>query len=90
MSGNLTFHQKAELDALVNFFGGKSLLIPFWRKDQTHRALGRKGLTRWGKRIPGGTLIEHIATPKGVEIAKRFKKDWSQLWSDANPTMETD
>ncbi len=78
----LTFNQKAELDALVNFFGGKSLLMPLWKKDPTHRALCRKGLTKWGKRIPGGTLVEHLATPKGVAVAKRFKRDWSREWSD--------
>jgi len=75
---NLTIAQKSELDALVNFFGGKSLLVPAWKKDRTHRALVRKGLTRWGKKITGGTLIEHLATPKGIAVAKRFKVDWSE------------
>lgn len=85
---NLTLHQKAELDALVNFFGGKSLLVPLWKDDPTHKALVRKGLTRWGKRITGGTLVEHIATKKGVAVAKRFKKDWSQEWEARHPTQD--
>lgn len=81
----LTFDEKADLDALVNFFGGKSLLIPLWKKDPLHRRLVRKGVTRWG-RARGG-LIEHIATKKGVAIAKRFKKDWSALWGDHHPEV---
>lgn len=84
----LTLGQKAELDALVNFFHGKSLLVPGWQKDPTHIALRRKGLTRWGKRRGG--LVEHIATRKGIAVAKRFKKVWSEIWSNLHPTELSD
>ncbi len=46
---NLNLNQKAELDALVNFFGGKSSLILRWKKDRLIQSLRRRGLTRWGK-----------------------------------------
>lgn len=82
---HLTFGEKATLDSLVNFFGGKSLLIRAWEKDPHHRRMVAKGLTRWG-RISGG-MREHIATKKGVALAKRFKKDWSELWSERHPTV---
>ena len=79
----LTFGEKAELDALVNFFGGKSMLLLSWMNDPKHKSMCRKGVTRWGRR--SGGMVEHIATKKGVAVAKRFKRDWSQLWADANP-----
>ena len=79
----LTFDQKVTLDSLVNFFGGKSMLIRAWEKDPHHRALVRRGLTRWGKVRNG--MREHIATKKGVAIANRFKVDWSERWSDLHP-----
>lgn len=81
---NLTLNQKAELDALVNFFGGKSLLARAWEKDRTHIALNRHGLTRWGR--VRGALREHIATAKGVAVAKRFKNDWSEIWGELHPS----
>lgn len=81
---NLNLNQKAELDALVNFFGGKSMLIQRWKKDRLMQSLNRLGLTRWG-RVRGG-MVEHIATKKGVAVAKRFKKDWSGIWGDRHPS----
>lgn len=80
----MTIPQRAELDALVNFFGGKSLLSPAWKNDPTHRALVRKGLTRWGKQVGG--LVEHHATAKGVAVAKKFKRSWSRDWADSHPS----
>ena len=63
----LTFDEKAELDALVTL-GGKSWLVVSWKKDPMHRRMVRKGIVRWGRTRNG--MAEHIATKKGVAIAK--------------------
>lgn len=79
----LTFNEKAELDALVNTFGGKSMLVLSWKKDPSQRRMVRKGVVRWGKVRNG--MVEHVATKKGVAMAKRFKKDWAGLWGERHP-----
>lgn len=77
---HLSLNEKANLDSLVNFFGGRSWLIVAWKKDPLHRRMVRKGLVRWGRSRNG--LCENIATAKGIAVAKRFKKDWSEIWGD--------
>lgn len=83
MTNSLTFGEKAELDALVNFFGGKTMLIQDWMRDPLHKSMHRKGLTRWGKKTKGG-MVEHLATKRGTAIAQRFKVSWSERWAETH------
>lgn len=84
---NLTLAQKSELDALVNFFGGSDNILASYKSDPTHRALRRRGLIRRARRDKpfSAEFAKLIATKKGIAVAKRFKRDWSQVWADLHP-----
>jgi len=83
----MTLNEKAELDALVNFFDGRSWLIREHEKSPVQISLVRKGMIRWGRVRHG--MREHIATKKGIATAHRFKKDWSRIWGDNKAAPNT-
>jgi hypothetical protein len=87
---NLTLAQKAELDALVNFFGGSDNILATYKRDLTFRCLKARGLIRWAKpdKPYGRTFVKLIATKLGTTVANRFKQPWSAVYSMQHPVEQ--